>query len=106
MKFFKSKKAKKLLAIVSALVVCLMSFCCLAFANEATTSPADLDGDAAVNAAQSLFNKVAGVLNFANIAKVLGIGIAAVIGIWLAWWGLRKLVRMLVNVIKKGRLSL
>lgn len=106
MKFFKSKRAKKILAVVSAVVVSLMSFCCLAFADPATTSPADLDGDAAVNAAQTLFNQVAGVLNFANIAKVLGIGIAAVIGIWLAWWGLRKLVRMLVNVIRNGKVSL
>lgn len=109
MKFFKSKKAKKILAVVSAVVISLMSFCCLAFATDATTtvtSPADLDGDDAVAAAQTLFNQVAGVLNFANIAKVLGIGIAAVIGIWLAWWGLRKLVRMLVNVIRKGKLSL
>lgn len=105
---FLSPKTKKVIAIISAVVVSLMSFCCFALAGstDPVTSPADLDGDEAVSAAQTLFNDVAGVLNFANIAKVLGIGIAAVIGIWLAWWGLRKLVRMLVNVLQRGKLSL
>ena len=62
--------------------------------------------DEAVSAAKGLFASVTGTLNFTNIAKVLSIGIGAVIGIWLAWWGIRKLVRMLTNVLQKGRVQL
>ena len=75
-------------------------------AQTAVTSPADMNADQAISAAQGLFNQIAGTLNFANIAKVLGIGIAAVIGIWLAWWGLRKLFGMLQRALTKAQMRL
>ena len=37
---------------------------------------------------------------------LLTIGIGAVIGLFLAWWGARKLVRMLMGAFKKGKVSL
>lgn len=104
-----SKKTKKIIGIVLSVAVLALSFCFSAFASGTTTaatSPADMDVDEAVSAASTLFNKVAGTLNFASVAKVLSIGIGAAIGIYLAWWGLRKLVRMLTRVLERGKLSL
>lgn len=102
-----SKKTKKIIGIVLSVAVLALSFCFSALAsNTPATSPADMDVDQAVSAASTLFNKVAGTLNFASVAKVLSIGIGAAIGIYLAWWGLRKLVRMLTRVLERGKLSL
>ncbi len=58
-----------------------------------------------ISAAKGLFAEVTGTLNFANIAKVLSIGIGAAIGIWLAWWGIRKLIKVITKALN-GRLSL
>lgn len=102
-----SKKTKKIIGIVLSVAVLALSFCFSVFASgTAATSPADMDVDQAVSAASTLFNKVAGTLNFASVAKVLSIGIGAAIGIYLAWWGLRKLVRMLTRVLERGKLSM
>lgn len=102
----KNKKLVKILGVVMMVALVALSCVSMAFASGDVTNAAVLDGDAAVSAAQGLFNSITSVLNFANIAKVLGIGIAAVIGIWLAWWGIRKLTSMLQRVLTRGRLSL
>jgi len=99
------KKWMKILSVV--LCVCMIGLVgVFAVGAETVTSPADLNPDQAVNAAKGLFDQIAGTLNFANIAKVLAIGIGAVIGIWLAWWGIRKLFSMLQKVLTRGRMSL
>ncbi len=64
------------------------------------------DGDTeAVSAAKSLLNSATSTLNIGNIVAIIGAGIGAVIGLFLAWWGARKLVHMLVSAFKKGRVS-
>lgn len=104
-KFLQSRFGKVFSVVMS--VLCVGScFAATALAADGDVSVVQIDGDAAVNAAKGLFANVTSVLNFANISKVLAIGIGAVIGIWLAWWGIRKLVRMLTNVLQRGRVSL
>ena len=60
----------------------------------------------AVSAAKSLLETATGTLNTGNIVAIVGAGIGAVIGLFLAWWGARKLVRMLMGAFKKGKVSL
>lgn len=60
----------------------------------------------AVSAARSLLTTATDTLNIANIVAIIGAGIGAVIGLFLAWWGARKLIRMLVNAFKKGKISM
>lgn len=84
------------LMIVACLTMCLFVFGAGASsANEVVT----MAPYAAIDAASDIFGQITQTVNFANIAKVLGIGLGAVLGIWLAWWGLRKLFRMLQGVI-------
>ena len=64
------------------------------------------DVSEAVQAAQTLMGKLTAVLNITNIVAILGAGITACAGLFLAWWGARKLVRMLMGVFKKGKLSI
>lgn len=60
----------------------------------------------AVSAAKSLMDSATSTLNIGNIVAIVGAGIGAVIGLFLAWWGARKLVRMLMGAFKKGKVSL
>lgn len=60
----------------------------------------------AVSAAKNLLSSATGTLNIGNIVAIVGAGIGAVIGLFLAWWGARKLVRMLVNTFQKGKVSM
>ena len=67
---------------------------------------ADPTVNEAVQAAETLMGKLTAVLNITNIVAILGAGITACAGLFLAWWGARKLVRMLMGVFKKGKLSI
>lgn len=75
-------------------------------ASSAVTAFAAGDTNEAVSAAQSMLQQATSTLNITNIVAIVGGGIAAVIGLFLAWWGVRKLMGMLMNVFKKGRVSL
>lgn len=59
-----------------------------------------------VNAAKDLMNLVTAQINIANIVAIIGSGIGIAAATWLAWWGVRKLVRMITAAIGKGKLSL
>lgn len=59
-----------------------------------------------VSAAKSLLETAAGSLNIGNVVAIIGAGIGAVVGLFLAWWGARKLVRMLVSALKKGKVAI
>ena len=73
-----------------------------AFAADPTGSA----GTDAVNAAKELMTTASGTLNIANIVAIIGAGIGAVIGLFLAWWGARKLLGMLMKAFKKGKVSM
>ncbi len=60
----------------------------------------------AVEAAKTLMQQVTGTLNLTNIVAILGAGIGVVILLFLGWWGARKLIRMVMDAFKKGRVSL
>lgn len=97
------KKAFSMM-LVATLTMCMFVFG--ASASEAGGEVVTLAPDAAIDAAESLFAQITQTVNFANIAKVLTIGLGAVLGIWLAWWGLKKLFGMLQGVIRGGNIRL
>lgn len=75
------------------------------FATGAITAHAEGSSEA-VSAAQSVMDTATATLNIGNIVAIIGAGIGAVIGLFLAWWGARKLVRMLKNAFTKGNVSM
>lgn len=107
MRKFVNSRAGKIISIILS-VLCIGSmFVCSAFAADGDTATVvNMSPDDSVNAAKSLFAEVTATLNFANIAKVLAIGIGAAVGIWLAWWGVRKLIKVITHALQKGKLSL
>ena len=59
----------------------------------------------AVSAAQSLMSNVTSTLNITNIVAILGAGLTAVVTLYLAWWGAKKLIKMVQRALN-GRLSI
>lgn len=105
--FFHSRAGKILSVLMSVLALgsCFMLTAFAADGDAAGQTVVQMTPDQSISAAKGLFAEVTGTLNFANIAKVLSIGIGAAIGIWLAWWGIRKLIKVITKALN-GRLSL
>lgn len=72
-----------------------------AFAADAVSD----NGAAGVAAAQDLIKLVTAEINIANIVAILGAGLGISAATWLAWMGIRKLVRMISAAVAKGKLS-
>lgn len=60
----------------------------------------------AVSAAKEMMQAATGTLSIGNIVAIIVAGIGAVIGLFLAWWGVRKLMGMLMAAFKKGKVKL
>lgn len=99
-------KLKKIMGVCLCVLCLAGCFVFAASASETATDVVAISADDAISAAQGLFGQITQVINFGTIGKVLGIGLGAVLGIWLAWWGLRKLFGMLQTAIKSGRIKL
>lgn len=72
----------------------------------AMTALAEGENTEAVSAAKSLMEAATSTLNIGNVVSILSAGIGAVLGMFLSWWGARKLLNMLLKVFKKGKISL
>lgn len=72
-----------------------------AFAADASSD----NGAAGVQAVKDLMNIVTAEINIANLVAILGAGLGIAAATWLAWTGIRKLLRILKNAIGKGKLS-
>lgn len=59
----------------------------------------------AVSAAKEMMQAATGTLNIGNIVAIVASGIGAVITMFLAWWGVRKLIGMLMAAFKKGKVK-
>lgn len=94
-----SPKAKKLFAICMCLCICMMSLSCFASAVDTTT---DLTPKAA---AESIFQTMYSLITVSTIVEVIGVALAAAIGIFLAWWAIRKVARMVITAFSKGKIS-
>lgn len=98
LRMFFSKSKKKIAAGVVT-VIGIVSTAISSFA-------AGEDVTAAVEAAKSVQTSLTSVLNVTNIAAILAACIGAAGVLFLAWWGVRKVVKVTVNAFAKGKLSI
>ncbi len=99
--FIQNSKTKKIFAMCLSLCtfLCIM----IPFANAvdgvATTemSPAEAAGET--------FSIISQQLNFTTILSVLGVVVAAALGMVLCWWGARKIKNVLMSAFRSGKLK-
>lgn len=93
----KSRKIKILL--VCAVFAVVMS-CTMIFASaEGVTEMAP------AAAASQIFGTLSNSINLTTILAVLGVALGAAIGIFLGWWGIRKVSRLVLDAFEKGRVK-
>lgn len=78
-------KVKKLGAILMCMMICCATLIPMAFAASDMTPN---------EAATSIFNTVSETVNVSAVVGVIGIALVASLGLFFAWWGIRKVIRM------------
>ena len=88
-----SPKAKKLFAVCMCLVVfgCIFVIGCFATDSTTVTEPGYAD------AAEEVYESVHAVINFTNILAIIGVAIGGEATLFLLWWGIRKVIRLIKN---------
>lgn len=71
------------------------------FADGATVS----SGAEAVSAIQTVFTNVTGTINISNVVAILGIVVGACVGLVLMWFGIRKVIKIIMGAFRKGKIS-
>lgn len=95
-----SPKAKKIIGVCMCLAVLSCFFivgCC------AADTVTDMG---AADAATEIMEIIHAQINFKTIIGVIGVGLATAVSIYLGWWGIRKLVRLVMTAFKKGKVSI
>ena len=67
---------------------------------------ASADSAAVVSGVQTVTDAVTTEFSIATIASIIGVVLAGCVGLFLFWWGARKVVRMISAAFKKGKISL
>lgn len=100
------KKAvnKRLLKRVGSL---LCAFAILAISMVAcfADTPSGGSGAEAVSAVQTVFTNVTGTINISNVVAILGIVVGACVGLVLMWFGIRKVIKIIMGAFRKGKIS-
>lgn len=99
-KLKESKVFKRVALMCSAVVVAAMG-AIGASAEVSASSQADI-----VAGVQQVTTAVTSQFNIATIASIIGVVLAGCVGLFLFWWGARKVVRMIASAFKKGKISL
>lgn len=55
---------------------------------------------------QSILTALQSQINVGTIVEVLAVLAGAAVGLAFMWWGVRKLVRVIMSAFKKGKVSL
>lgn len=55
---------------------------------------------------QSVLDSLTGQISVSTVVGVLAVAAGAAVGLAFMWWGVRKLVRVLMAAFKKGKVSL
>ncbi len=92
----------KMLLTMCMVLAMLVVSCVTCFAAEG-----DATGAAeAVAAAETVLASVTAVLNITNVAAILAACMGSATILFLAWWGVRKVVKVTVNAFSRGKLSI
>ena len=54
---------------------------------------------------QTFMSTLTELVSFSDVISIVGIGLSACFGIYLAWWGARKLFSMLKKAISRGKIG-
>lgn len=96
---FLSQKANRVALSVGGSFGAVAGGLAAAFAADPTTS--DI-----VGGVTTVTSAVTSNFNIATIAEIIGVVLGACVGLFLFWWGARKVVRMVSAAFKKGKISL
>lgn len=97
--FVHSKAGKRIMALAtSAMLAISMAFS--AAAEGEVGAGAD-----AIAAAKSVIGEATKTINISNLTTILVYGVGIAIGLFLLWWGARKLVRIVTAAFKRGKVS-
>lgn len=84
--------------MLCVLAILAMSLVCC-FADGASA------GSDAVSAVQTVFTDVTGTINIGNIVSILAIVVGACVGLVLMWFGIRKVIKIIMGAFRKGKIS-
>ena len=90
-------KVKKFGALLMCMMICCSMFCVSAFAADAVTEPTPSE------AATQVFETIHAQLNFTTILSVIAVALSAALSIYLGWWAIRKVSRMVFGAFERGR---
>lgn len=80
---------RKLGAVIMSLMICCTMLVPMASAAEPVSEPSYAE------AASTVYDSVHQVINFNNILAIIGVGIGGMATLYLLWWGIRKVIKML-----------
>lgn len=83
-----NRKVQKLGAVFMCMMICCCTLVPMAFA-------VDVSEPTYAEAATQVYNAVHEVVNFNNILSIIGVGIGGMATLYLLWWGIRKVIKML-----------
>lgn len=89
---------------------CITLFVCLAMMFSLGMSAFAAEGDTSsasevVAQVKSAFGTVTSTISITNILSMISIALAACVGFFFFWWGIRKVIRMVTAAFKKGKVS-
>lgn len=70
-----------------------------------SASAVDTSDPTPVEAAQQVFSTMHESLNFTTILGVIAVALGAAVAVFLGWWAIRKVTRMIMNAFSKGKVS-
>ena len=91
-KFTSNPKMKKLFAVSCAMVVLCCCFVVGCFAAGESTN-----GSSAVTAATSIFTTMSEDFSVTNIVSIIAITLGASVGLYLAWWAIKKVTKAVIS---------
>ncbi len=91
-------KVKKFGALLMCAMICCSMFVVMAAAEGAVTT--DITPS---EAATEVFNTIHAQLNFRTILDVIAVALSAALSIYLGWWAIRKVARMVFGAFERGR---
>lgn len=94
----RNSKAFKIVIMCLCMLVVGSCVCVGAFAGD-VTDPTPVD------AAKQVFDTMHESLNFTTILGVVAVALGASVAVFLGWWAIRKVSRMIMNAFSKGKVS-
>ena len=92
-------KVKKFGALLMCMMICCSMFCLSAFAADGVPTSEPTPSEAATQ----VFETIHAQLNFTTILSVIAVALSAALSIYLGWWAIRKVSRMVFGAFERGR---